>query len=286
MAAVFDDRPCGLGEGALWHPERAQLFWFDIIGGKLLSRRGEARFEWEFAEMVSAAGWVDHDRLLIASESSLFLFDLETERAREVVPLEADNMETRSNDGRADLLGGFWIGTMGRNAEAEAGAIYRYFRGQLRRIYAGLTVPNAICFAPDGQTAYFTDSRSRQLMAQPLGPEGWPEGAPRLLIDFTAEGLIPDGAVTDADGNLWIAQWGAGRVAVHRPDGAFLRAIPVGARKTSCPALGGPGFDTLFVTTARGDYDAEELAADPLAGQVFAAPAGAVGRPEIRVRLD
>ena len=30
MSAVFDNRPCELGEGPLWHPERQQLFWFDI----------------------------------------------------------------------------------------------------------------------------------------------------------------------------------------------------------------------------------------------------------------
>lgn len=285
MTQVFDSRPCSLGEGPLWHPERAQLFWFDILAGKLLSRQGEKALEWTFPEMVSAAGWVDRTRLLIASETSLFLFDLETEDAREVVPLEADNMETRSNDGRTDPHGGFWIGTMGRGAEPEAGAIYRYHKGQLRRIFPGITIPNAICFAPDGHTAYFTDTPTRKIMAQPLGKEGWPEGAPRVLIDLTDDGLNPDGAVTDADGNLWIAQWGAGRVAVHAPDGRFLRAVPVGAKKASCPAFGGAGLGTLFVTTAQEGYDAEGMAGDPLAGQVFAAPAGASGRPEPRVLL-
>jgi hypothetical protein len=34
--------PCTLGEGPLWHPEREQLFWFDIMG-KRLSRTGDDR---------------------------------------------------------------------------------------------------------------------------------------------------------------------------------------------------------------------------------------------------
>ena len=52
----------------------------------------------------------------------------------------------------------------------------------------------------------------------------------------------------------------------------------VGAKKASCPALGGDDFDTLFVTTAQEGYDADGLAGDPLAGQVFIAPA-APGAP-------
>jgi sugar lactone lactonase YvrE len=38
MSRIYDDRPCLLGEGALWHPGLKQLFWFDILGRKLLSR--------------------------------------------------------------------------------------------------------------------------------------------------------------------------------------------------------------------------------------------------------
>jgi sugar lactone lactonase YvrE len=38
MSTVFDDRRCELGEGPLWHPQRRQLFWFDILGKRLLSR--------------------------------------------------------------------------------------------------------------------------------------------------------------------------------------------------------------------------------------------------------
>ena len=37
---VFSSTVCALGEGPLWHPERAQLFWFDILGKRLLSREG------------------------------------------------------------------------------------------------------------------------------------------------------------------------------------------------------------------------------------------------------
>ena len=34
---IHDDTTCELGEGPLWHPERQDLFWFDILGQRLLS---------------------------------------------------------------------------------------------------------------------------------------------------------------------------------------------------------------------------------------------------------
>ena len=82
---IFDNRPCELGEGPLWHPQRGQLFWFDITGQRMLSvEKGEQR-QWRFPEMVSAAGWVDRDMLLIAGERDLFLFDVETEEIQTLV---------------------------------------------------------------------------------------------------------------------------------------------------------------------------------------------------------
>ena len=116
-ATVYDDRPCELGEGPLWHPLRRELFWFDILGKRMLARKGDATREWRFDRHASAAGWVDETTLLIATETDLSRFDIATGRLEPIAPLEADMPATRSNDGRADPFGGFWIGTMGKRAE-------------------------------------------------------------------------------------------------------------------------------------------------------------------------
>ena len=284
MTGLHDDTPCELGEGPLWHPDRGQLFWFDILGRRLLTREDGRTRSWRFDAMVSAAGWVSADELLIASERELFLFDLATGRSRPVAPLEADDATTRSNDGRTDPWGGFWIGTMGKAAEPGAGAIWRYHRGELRRILGGLTIPNAICFAPDRRHAYHADTPRRMILRQRLEPDtGWPAADPEPWIDLRAEGLNPDGAVTDAAGNLWNAQWGAARVACYAPDGRFLRAVGFPARHTSCPAFGGPEFTTLFCTTAREGLTAATLAAEPGNGMTYAAAAAGRGLPAPRV---
>lgn len=287
MSRVFDDRPCELGEGPLWHPERQQLFWFDIIGKKLMTQEGGEARAWDFDEHVSAAGWVDRDTLLIASETALWTFDLETGEQSYLVALEADNPVTRSNDGRADPWGGFWIGTMGKNAEPGAGAIYRYYRGELRKLVPDMQITNAICFDKARGCAYYTDTLTRLVMRQGLDAEtGWPVGAAEVFLDLSDDETCgPDGAVVDAEGNFWLAQWGASRVACFSPDGAFVRAVEVGGQHSSCPAFGGADMRTLFVTTAQEGVDADTLAQVPENGCVFAVVDVAQGVAEPKVVL-
>lgn len=279
--SVFDSRVCALGEGPLWHPLRGQLFWFDILGKRLLSRAGEEALVWQFDRHVSAAGWVSRGEVLIASESGLFLFNLERGEETPIAALEADNPVTRSNDGRADPWGGFWIGTMGKNAEPGAGAIYRFYQGQITQLFDGITISNSICFAPDRSCAYFTDTPSRQIMRQALDGEGWPVGAAQVFVDLRAEGLNPDGSVVDVEGRLWNAQWGASRVACYAPDGQFVSAETFAGTQISCPAFGGPAMNTLFATSAATGLDAPRA----VDGQTLAVEAQAQGQAEHRVIL-
>lgn len=285
MSPIFDDTPCLLGEGPLWHPEREQLFWFDILNRRLLTRTGDDTRQWDFAEMVSAAGWTGRDTLLIASETALLQVNLETGARDRVALLEADNPVTRSNDGRADPYGGFWIGTMGKAANPGAGAIWRYYRGEVRKLFGPLTITNAICFTPDGRHACFADTAQGKVWRVALDVQGWPKGDPVQFLNLMAEGLNPDGAVFDAAGTFWVAQWGASRVAAYAPDGRFLRAISFDAPHTSCPAFGGANLTTLYCTTARQGLTEADLAANPHSGMTFNAASGTRGQREHKVIL-
>lgn len=152
----------------------------------------------------------------------------------------------------------------------------------MRKLFAGITISNAISFPPDGRSACFTDTATRQIMRVALDAEGWPVGTPEIWLDLNADGLNPDGAVFDASGTFWLAQWGAGRIAAYGPDGHFLRAVEFPAPHTSCPAFGGPDLSDLYCTTAREGRQRP----GPLEGATFCAPGIARGLPEHRVNLE
>ncbi len=237
-------------------------------------------------DIPRSAGWTGRDTILIASETELFTFDLGTHAREFVHALEADNPVTRSNDGRADPWGGFWIGTMGKYTEPREGAIYRYFGGELRRVAAEITVSNSICFAPDRSVAYYSDTVTERIMRIALDAEsGWPTGEPVIHIDLRSEGLHPDGAVTDADGNLWVAQWGAAQVVCYDAQGRRTRTVPAPALHTSCPAFGGPGFSDLYITSATSGLSDEERDRHAHNGKTFVARGIGRGLPEPRVIL-
>lgn len=272
---IFDPTPCRLGEGAIWHPERGELYWFDILNMRLLT----AGRHWQFEELVSAAGWIDRQRLLIASSSALRIFDIESGCITDVCPLEADVPANRSNDGRADPMGGFWIGTMHVSAREASGTIYRWFRGELRPLFGGLRISNSICFAPDGRTAYFADTATQIIQRLALNPLGWPSAEPEEFINLAGTPFRPDGSVVDSQGRLWNAQWGTGRVACYGPAGKFVEAIAVPGRQCTCPAFGGINFSTLFCTTASEGLDG------PGDGLTYAFETPHTGLPEPRVIL-
>ena len=249
----------------------------------MFSRVGEQRLEWQFEEHHSAAGWIDEFYLLIASETGLWTFNTKSGDRQKVCDLEADDASTRSNDGRADPFGGFWIGTMGKNMERGKGSIYRYFQGRVHKLYDQITVSNSICFAPDKTCAFFCDTFRRRIMRQPLDELGFPVGTPEVFVDLRPDESNPDGSIIDETGALWNAHWGKGRVVRYLPDGTQDLVVSVPGILASCPALGGETLQTLFVTTARESLEEP----DDHQGQVYALELGAGfrGLPEYQVTV-
>ena len=170
---------------------------------------------------------------------------------------------------------------MGKQAQAGAGSIYRFYKGKLTKLYDRLTIPNAICFSPDRNFVYYTDSAEKIIMRQSLDRNGWPDGFATPFVDGRIEGLGPDGAVVDQEGYLWNAQWGNSRVARYAPDGTFTSSLSLPATQVSCPAFGGSDLKTLFVTTAY-----ENLAKpSKFDGQTFFDEVDVVGQKEHQVKL-
>ena len=287
-AKIFDKTPCRLGEGPIWHPLRESLIWFDILGKCLFERREVdlSAKRLSFDSYVSAGAWISHSELLVASSKELFIVDLDTGISRKLVNLESENSLTRSNDGRADPYGGFWIGTMSIKMERGQGAIYRFYKGELRKLFSSISIPNSICFSPEGKIAYFTDTVQGEVLRVTLDVSGWPKSQPELFVNCRSEGINPDGSVVDRDGCLWNAQWGYSRVARYSERGELIETIELDVPQATCPAFGGKDCSTLFITTARDGMSEVALQKAPLSGAVFSTQTSTIGQKENQIKLS
>ncbi len=126
------------------------------------------------------------------------------------------------------------------------GQLWRIDRdGRAHLLETGMGTTNGVEVSPDGRILYVNESVQRNVWRYDLSPDGGVAGK-RLLIRFDDHGL--DGMRTDAAGNLYIARYDAGGVAVVSPDGVLLREIPLKGRKPTNVAFGGADGRTVYVT--------------------------------------
>ncbi|MEM7463544.1 MAG: SMP-30/gluconolactonase/LRE family protein [Pseudomonadota bacterium] len=281
---------CDLGEGPTYDPHTNTAWWFNILAGKLHEYRFDTSVSvvHELPCMGSVIARIDGERQLIATEDGFYVRQISNGQLKRIAELEADNRNTRSNDGRVHPSGRLWIGTMGKAAEDKAGSIYWFDGAEIRSLYREITIPNSICFSPDGQTGYFTDTKINTVWRVALNPlDGMPRGEPEPFLkgsDLPTGGGF-DGSVTDADGNLWNACWGGSAVNCFSPDGTLLKSIEVPAAQPSCPVFVGENLDTMLVTTAFEGYSDAQLAADPEAGFTFLVKGPFNGKAEPDFRM-
>lgn len=277
-ARLLARRENQLGEGPVWDLRTGRLYWVDIRKGLIewLDPQRGVHGVYDVGARCSALGLREEGGLVVAADRTVGVFDFDAGRYEPRLTFEQDRPRNRTNDGGVAADGRFWFGTMDDSGAESSGALYALSPDwTLRRAFDGLGIPNGIVSSADGRTLFVADSAAGIIRAHSLDPASGSLGEAR---DFAAAtGVSPDGAALDEEGGLWSAQWDGARVVRYAPDGGIERSIelPV-SRPTSC-AFGGDGHATLFITSARDELSAAELAAQPLAGSVFAADVGVRG---------
>lgn len=126
------------------------------------------------------------------------------------------------------------------------GQLWRIGRdGSTHLLEANMGTTNGVAVSPDQKTLYVNESIQRKVWAYDLQPNG-DIANKRLLIEFADYGL--DGMRCDAQGNLYIARYGAGAVAMVSPAGELLREISLRGQKPTNVAFGGADGKQVFVT--------------------------------------
>lgn len=267
-----------LGENVLWHDAEQAIYWIDIEAA-LLQRYSLANAEYSVFALPQRIGSFaflkpapQQDFQLIAAFAEGFaLYNPDTKALKWLSQPEVQLAGHRFNDGRVNRQGEFWAGTMVENAAISdtQAALYRLdAKGQAQSVFGSLCISNGLCWSLDGRTLYHADSPKHQIKQYPYDAATGTVGAPALFAN-TPHNAHPDGSTIDAAGYLWNAHWGAGKVVRYRPDGSIDLELDLPVSQPSSVAIGGPNLDLLFVTSSRLGLSETQLAAQPLAGNLF-----------------
>ena len=299
MTAVFEALPVPpalLGESPFWHPDEAALYWVDIPGQHLHRwHPGEARHTaWNLGVDPGCCVPLPGGDLLLALRDGLFRFSPATGERTRLAPPPYEPAHERFNDGKADPQGRLWVGTIYELRKPALAALYRWAGGRMVRMVGDAVVSNGLAFSPDGRTMYWADTPSHRVMAYDFDPLDGSLSRERVFCSFDPRqpgqdpadyGGRPDGAAVDSEGAYWIAMFEGQRLVRFAPDGRVLQELKLPVRCATMPCFGGPDLKTLYVTTARLNRPADELAAQPLAGCVLHTRVEVPGLPVHFARL-
>ena len=284
-----------LGEGPLWSAHDNTLYWVDIRGKTLHAFSLDAKRpagsdswggrSWAMPDLIN---WIVLRQpkgalagsFLVGILRTVYALTLEPFTLTALLTIEDDKTENRLNDAKVDAKGRLWTGTMHMPFTQKTAALYRIDPDlSVHQMDAPYLCTNGPAFSPDGTRLYHNETSEGLVYVFDLAADGGLSNK-RIFTKFAPDVGLPDGETTDADGGVWVAHYGGGRISRYTPDGTLDFDVMMPAKQVTSLTFAGEKLDRLFVTTAA---QPPVGADDPHAGTLFEVPKallrGHVGLP-------
>jgi len=279
-----------LGESPMWHPREQRLYYCDIPAHRL-NRFDPASGDlvhWNLDTDVACCAPMLDGAVLLAMRDGLWRFDAASGRRSRMAKPPYDPARERFNDGKCDPQGRFWVGTLVEARHPAIASLHCYSDGKLERRADGITVSNGLAWSPSGRTMYWSDTTAHAIFAFDFDAASGALTERRVFARFPTQptdgdleryGGRPDGAAVDVEGCYWVAMYEGQRLLRLSPDGQIVREVRLPVRCPTMPCFGGPDLKTIYITSAKRNRPAAELARQPWAGCVLALRVDVPGLP-------
>lgn len=271
-----------LGEGPAWVDD---ALWFVDIKGATIYRLDPATDvldRWAAPEFV---GWVVPARdggMIVGLRSGPARFWPATGAFEPLAAVDADRRANRLNDAAVHPSGRLYFGSMDDDEAAASGRVFVLDHG----IVTATALPPAVvtngpAIAPSGDRLFHVDTTNRTVTVHAIDAAGT-IGAGEHFLRFWADEGYPDGAVCDAEGGIWIGLFGGWAARRYDAAGRWTDEVRFPVANVTKIAIGGPDGRTAYATTARQGLTRDELARQPLAGDLFTFPVAIGAAPMAR----
>jgi sugar lactone lactonase YvrE len=261
---VFVQTRDRLGESPMWHVGEQAIYWVDLYGPVLhRMRTGGSVESWTIpgSKFVGSFVFAEGGRVLLSLEHGLVLFDPATGIFSPFADPNTGREGIIYNDSKVDRAGRLWAGTLDLAETDPRGVLYCLDpQGRATLGDSGFVVCNGPAFSPRGDILYFSDSMGRRILAYDLDPTRPVLRNRRVFAEMGPHEGIPDGLTVDAEGGVWCANYGAGRITRYAPDGQVTMVIELPCPVVTSMSFGGRDLTRLFITTgwSLGTQRAEE----------------------------
>lgn len=276
------DAKATIGEGPSWDERKRLLYWVDIANGELHTYDPSK----EKDRSVTLGGFVSsvvpytETDVAVTLQHGFYQVDVRTEKTSKICELELDKPSNRFNDGKCDVRGRYWAGTMDTVEGKPVGSLYRLEGKKAIKMRSGVMISNGLGWSPDDSTMYYIDSPLRKVVAFRYDPDRGTIRGGRTAVDFGSQEGNPDGMAVDREGMIWVAHWGGHRASRWNPNtGKIIEQIDVPAPNVASCCFGGKDLRDLYITTARKGLTPSVLRRYPKSGGLFRVRTGVAGLP-------
>lgn len=263
------------GEGGFWDAVAGVFRHVDMYKGDVVTVDGPDTTRTHLSTFVAMIRRRRSGGYVVAVERGFRLVGADFTLEQEIQAFDEGGI--RMNEGGCDPAGRLYCGSMAYDPRRGAGVLYRLDHDlTVHRVLEGVSIPNGLVWVDEGNTALHADTLHGEIRAYEVDPATGDFGASRIHVSIPEDHGAPDGMALDSEGCLWTAMWGGAAVHRYAPDGTLSEVIPLPVTNPTSCTFGGEDGSTLFVTTSK---EAADVAAEPLAGQVFMIRVDAAGAP-------
>ncbi len=243
-AQGFPEGPCFDSAG--------NLFWVNCGSGQIskLSTEGELSCFVDTGAVPQAGNFASNGDMYVCEAGLHEIITVHPDASWEVLAAECDGVPFRSpNDLVVDPDDNiYFTDPGGSNPDNPIGTVHFVARdGEAAKLDDGLEFPNGIAMTADAQTLSVIETYPRCVWNYDIVKPGV-VAEKRMLWQDEREESLPDGMAYDAEGNLWVAAFRTGTIAVVSPQGETLERYDAGGPKPTNCAFGGPDLSTLYIT--------------------------------------
>ncbi len=262
---------CTLGEGTLWVKEHNSIYFTDIKKKKIfvLNIKNNKKKIIKVDKEIGFLAHINKNNFILGLKGELRIVNLKNNKKIKSIKIENKIKSNRINDGKTDLNGKLWFGTMDNlERNIKKGSLYCLDNNFiLKKVDTNYCITNGPAFLSE-KTFYHSDSRLKKIYKISVD-KNLNILKKNIFKKFNKKTGSPDGMTVDTNKNLWVCHFGGAQISVFDTKGKKFHVINFPAKNITNCTFGGKNNSEIFVTSAIKSMNKKDIKKYKYSGGLF-----------------